>query len=268
MGLNPLIPSVLLLITPFLFTAAASHGPHHGHEWVVEVADGTTTEDVRAVLEGGSGAGGAMLVKKLRGLDNRYVIRTHPGSRWRRSAGFENFQNPGPLPIFKTGQLRPHPILSVHPQRHLLRTKRSIVPPLDSTPLPVFNDPLWDEQWQLHERFTLSHLSSQPIRADHRITDVWQRLNLTGRGVVVTIVDDGIDHRHGDLAANYDPLASYDFNDDDADPMPGPGEVNSHGTRCAGLVAMVGNNSLCGVGVAHNARIGAIRLLDGHLTDR
>lgn len=29
-----------------------------------------------------------------------------------------------------------------------------------------------------------------------------------------------------------------------------------HGTRCAGEVAAVANNGICGVGVAYNARIG------------
>lgn len=33
-------------------------------------------------------------------------------------------------------------------------------------------------------------------------------------------------------------------------------EFCSHGTRCAGEVAMVANNLKCGVGVAYNARIG------------
>lgn len=45
------------------------------------------------------------------------------------------------------------------------------------------------------------------------------------QGVVVTILDDGIQYNHPDLAQNYDPLASKDINDGDDDPMPqvGPG---------------------------------------------
>uniref|UniRef100_H3CS17 P/Homo B domain-containing protein n=1 Tax=Tetraodon nigroviridis TaxID=99883 RepID=H3CS17_TETNG len=42
---------------------------------------------------------------------------------------------------------------------------------------------------------------------------------------------------------------------------------NCHGTRCAGEVAMEANNSYCGVGIAFNAKIGGIRLLDGPVTD-
>ncbi|XP_022528895.2 neuroendocrine convertase 1 [Astyanax mexicanus] len=49
--------------------------------------------------------------------------------------------------------------------------------------------------------------------------------------------------------------------------MPLRNEENSHGTKCAGEVAMEANNSYCGVGIAFNARIGGIRLLDGSVTD-
>ncbi|NWS71158.1 FURIN protein, partial [Crotophaga sulcirostris] len=40
-----------------------------------------------------------------------------------------------------------------------------------------------------------------------------------------------------------------------------------HGTRCAGEVAAVANNGICGVGVAYNAKIGGVRMLDGEVTD-
>ncbi|KAK2844163.1 hypothetical protein Q5P01_010822 [Channa striata] len=49
--------------------------------------------------------------------------------------------------------------------------------------------------------------------------------------------------------------------------MPVRDEENSHGTRCAGEVAMEANNSYCGVGIAFNAGIGGIRLLVGPVTD-
>jgi hypothetical protein len=42
---------------------------------------------------------------------------------------------------------------------------------------------------------------------------------------------------------------------------------NRHGTRCAGEVAAAANNSICSVGVAFNAGIGGIRMLDGDVTD-
>ncbi len=54
-----------------------------------------------------------------------------------------------------------------------------------------------------------------------------------------------------------DPLASYDFNDHDADPFPryDPTNENKHGTRCAGEVVGV-RNGQCGVGASYGAKVG------------
>uniref|UniRef100_A0A8C4NDQ1 P/Homo B domain-containing protein n=1 Tax=Eptatretus burgeri TaxID=7764 RepID=A0A8C4NDQ1_EPTBU len=100
----------------------------------------------------------------------------------------------------------------------------------------------------------------------------WKR-NVTGAGVVVSILDDGVDYTHPDLKNNYDPQASFDLNNRyflDYDPKPhlnNGSEFNWHGTKCAGEVAMEANNSICGVGVAYDASIGGIRMLDGVVTD-
>ncbi|XP_063799378.1 proprotein convertase subtilisin/kexin type 7 isoform X2 [Pseudophryne corroboree] len=65
------------------------------------------------------------------------------------------------------------------------------------------------------------------------------------------------------------PEGSYDLNSNDPDPMPHPDGYgdNHHGTRCAGEIAAVPNNSFCAVGVAYGSRIAGIRVLDGPLTD-
>ena len=87
------------------------------------------------------------------------------------------------------------------------------------------------------------------------------------------VLPPGIQHNHPDLAQNYDPFASTDINDSDQDPMPQVLRTqwrwtwvwhnafkdngdNKHGTRCAGEVAAVANNGVCGVGIAYNASIG------------
>uniref|UniRef100_UPI00398E6DBB proprotein convertase subtilisin/kexin type 4-like isoform X3 n=1 Tax=Pristiophorus japonicus TaxID=55135 RepID=UPI00398E6DBB len=105
------------------------------------------------------------------------------------------------------------------------------------------------------------------IPNDLNVLSAWKR-GYTGKGIVVTILDDGIEKNHPDLAANYDPNASFDINDNDPDPQPryNFNDENRHGTRCAGEVAAVANN-LCGVGVAYNAKIGGVRMLDGEITD-
>ncbi|XP_027586849.2 proprotein convertase subtilisin/kexin type 4 isoform X2 [Pipra filicauda] len=130
------------------------------------------------------------------------------------------------------------------------RTKRgaSVVP----------TDPWFPKQWYMNN----------DISPDLNILTAWSR-GYTGRGVVLTILDDGLEKDHPDLAANYDPQASYDFNSNDPDPQPryGDGDNNWHGTRCAGEVAAVANNGICGAGVAYNAKIGGVRMLDGPIID-
>uniref|UniRef100_A0A665TQY3 Furin-like n=1 Tax=Echeneis naucrates TaxID=173247 RepID=A0A665TQY3_ECHNA len=119
-------------------------------------------------------------------------------------------------------------------------------------------DPKFKDQWYLYN-------------SNHRDLNAkaaWQ-LGYTGKGVVVSILDDGIEKNHSDLMENYDPNASYDVNDGDPDPQPRYTQLNDnrHGTRCAGEVAAVANNGICGVGVAYNAKIGGVRMLDGEVTD-
>ncbi|XP_066503304.1 proprotein convertase subtilisin/kexin type 6 isoform X2 [Hoplias malabaricus] len=126
-----------------------------------------------------------------------------------------------------------------------------------------FNDPKWSNMWYIH----CSDKNSR-CRSEMNILAAWQR-GYTGRNVVVTILDDGIERNHPDLAQNYDQLASYDVNGNDHDPTPryDTSNENKHGTRCAGEVAAVANNSHCIVGIAYNAHIGGIRMLDGDVTD-
>ncbi|XP_051739040.1 furin (paired basic amino acid cleaving enzyme) b isoform X1 [Ctenopharyngodon idella] len=124
-------------------------------------------------------------------------------------------------------------------------------------------DPKFPQQWYLS--FSLQY---NPSHGDLNVKEAWAQ-GFTGRGVVVTILDDGIEKDHPDLERNYDPDASYDVNDRDPDPQPRYTQLNDnrHGTRCAGEVAAAANNGVCGVGVAYNAKIGGVRMLDGEVTD-
>ncbi|NWX24374.1 PCSK4 convertase, partial [Aegotheles bennettii] len=122
----------------------------------------------------------------------------------------------------------------------------------------VPTDPWFHQQWYMNN----------DINPDLNILSAWSK-GYTGLGVVLTILDDGIEKDHPDLAANYDPLASHDFNSNDPDPQPRftPRDENRHGTRCAGVAAAAANNGVCGAGVAYNARVGGVRMLDGPITD-
>jgi subtilisin family serine protease len=87
----------------------------------------------------------------------------------------------------------------------------------------------------------------------------------TGRGVTVAVIDSGVDPTHEDLRANIVP--GYDFVDNDADPH----DEDGHGTHVAGIVAAVANNRVGVAGVAPNAKIMPVRVLDadgsGSLSD-
>lgn len=119
-------------------------------------------------------------------------------------------------------------------QGHRSRVKRDAgqwgPPPTQQVPdepAVQMNDPYWSKMWYLNRQddFTMN------------VEGAW-REGVTGKGVAVTILDDGIEKDHPDLIRNYDPLASTDINDNDSDPIPryDPSDSNRHGTRCAGQV--------------------------------
>ncbi|XP_014611332.1 PREDICTED: neuroendocrine convertase 1-like [Polistes canadensis] len=129
----------------------------------------------------------------------------------------------------------------------------------------LFNDELWDLEWYLQD----TRSSKKHPKLDLNVLPVYE-LGFTGRGIRIAVLDDGLEYDHGDLRNNYDPEISYNVNDGNTDPMPRYEStgMNAHGTRCAGEIAMEANNGKCGVGVAFEAYIGGIKLLDGLVNDR
>ena len=67
-----------------------------------------------------------------------------------------------------------------------------------------------------------------------------------------------------------DSLASYDYVHYDYNPTPDHyygDKPDEHGTSCAGEIAMVKSNSRCGVGVAYESKLGAIKFNVSHTSD-
>ena len=109
-------------------------------------------------------------------------------------------------------------------------------------PVHAAADPLLAQQWGLFA-----------IGADH----VWT--TTTGQGVIIAVVDSG-SGPHPDLVENLLPgrsiigtVESQDGRDIDA---------SGHGTHVAGIIAAVANNGIGGSGVAPNAKILPIQVLD------
>ena len=100
------------------------------------------------------------------------------------------------------------------------------------------NDPLAGEQYAIEQ---------------HNMLEAWG--DAEGDGVVIAIIDTGIDMDHPDLAASI--VDGYDFVDDDEI----PNDENGHGTHVAGSAAAIGNNGEGVIGMAPKAKIMPLKVL-------
>ncbi|MBM3969278.1 MAG: hypothetical protein FJ302_05380 [Planctomycetes bacterium] len=121
------------------------------------------------------------------------------------------------------------------------------------------NDPLFPDQWHLRN----TGQTGGTVGADANVVQAWD--NFLGTGVVIGIVDDGLQHAHEDLNPNYVSALSFDFIGNDSDPTPVGGD--SHGTAVAGVAAARGFNSLGGTGSAPSASLAGLRLVAFGQTD-
>uniref|UniRef100_A0A3B4AHS3 Neuroendocrine convertase 1 n=1 Tax=Periophthalmus magnuspinnatus TaxID=409849 RepID=A0A3B4AHS3_9GOBI len=241
----PALVSLLLASLSFHSDALSYGDRQYLNEWAVEVPGGLSV--ARALAKELD----YDLVRQIGALDDHYLFkhRRQP-SRSKRSA------------VHITKRLSEDDrVLWAEQQYEKTRSKRAA---LRSDVDKLFTDPMWNQQWYLQDTRTSPSLP----KLDLHVIPVWQK-GITGKGVVITVLDDGLEWNHTDIYSNYDPAASYDFNDNDPDPFPryDATNENKHGTRCAGEIAMQANNNKCGVGVAFNAKVGGIRMLDGIVTD-
>lgn len=244
---------VFLGLVVLLFATSDSYSDHSaGHftnDWVVRLSGGPQVADELASEKGYENLG------ELMGFPDTYLMRrmAHP-SRSKREA------------FHLTRRLSDdHRVTWAEQQVLLKREKRGVRSKRHYRNQDnKFNDDLWPRQWYLHDTRAMTDLP----QLDMRVLPVWD-MGYTGKGVVVTVLDDGLEWNHTDIVANYDPEASWDTNNNDPDPFPRYDEFdsNSHGTRCVGEIAMKANNDKCGVGVAYDAKVGAIRMLDGDVSD-
>ncbi|XP_046858835.1 proprotein convertase subtilisin/kexin type 7-like, partial [Xenia sp. Carnegie-2017] len=149
-----------------------------------------------------------------------------------------------------TQQLYKHPEIKWSKRERIVkRYKRSL----------RFKDQYFPNQWHLNNLQFIGH--------DINVTTIWEH-DIIGTGIVVAIVDDGVEWSNPDIFENYSSEGSWDLNSNDPDPTPRADDVglNHHGTRCAGEIAAVAN-TYCAVGVAYGAKVSGVRILDGPMTD-
>ena len=122
-------------------------------------------------------------------------------------------------------------------------------------------DPLYKYQWHLNNTgqtnfATTAASSGEDLNVSSQIV-----AGRTGTGVLVAVVDDGLELAHEDLAANIVSDGSHDFVGNDSDPTPSSSGGN-HGTSVAGIIAAVGWNNKGVRGVAPSASLKGFNYLE------
>ncbi|MFH0725318.1 MAG: autotransporter domain-containing protein [Pseudomonadota bacterium] len=99
---------------------------------------------------------------------------------------------------------------------------------------------------------------------DANLIDAWQQ-GYTGKGIVIGIVDNGVEGTHPDIAPNYRADLSKNFSDNEtlANAPQGPRTLyDNHGTCVAGVAAARGGNGIGGTGAAPYASLAGLRFTD------
>jgi len=141
---------------------------------------------------------------------------------------------------------------SLHESPHVKWAENQVARKRFLRSLPT--DPLFPNQWHL----------KNPAGVDINIERVWDN-GITGAGVNIAMVDDGLQSTHPDIAPNYLEAGSFDFNENDPFPIPHSGD--DHGTSAGGVAAAKNNNGVCGSGAAPDAKLSGIRLIADFTTD-
>ena len=130
----------------------------------------------------------------------------------------------------------------------------------------VPNDKLYKKQWNLNPLNLIFSTPNIPF-LDINVESAWD--SVTGQGITIAIVDDGLQVKHPDLKAHvatkFEGL-NLNLNGGRSN-NPNPKKNNYHGTACAGMAAAVGNNEKGVAGVAFNAKLAGIRLIARQFTD-
>lgn len=134
----------------------------------------------------------------------------------------------------------------------------------DNTEPVAKSDPLFEYQWHLKNtgQSTFSSEAGVP-GVDMNVASSFDA-GMRGTGVRVLVLDDGLDIRHPDLAANIDAARLRNLNPEAPNPNdPTPTSISdAHGTAVSGIIGAVALNDLGGRGIAPGVSLGAANYLE------
>lgn len=121
------------------------------------------------------------------------------------------------------------------------------------------DDPLYHQQWHLRSD------SGSVASVDEDLLPPPQEGGSQsggGNGILIGIVDDGLQHTHPELSANYVSNHSWNFNSGNKHNDPSPRDPHDgHGTSAAAVAVGAKQNGHCGRGVAWAAKVAGLRLI-------
>jgi len=132
-----------------------------------------------------------------------------------------------------------------------------------------YGDPLTAFQWHIQNTGQTAFSKSggtkgEDLRMDKAIAD-----QLSGAGIIMAIVDSGLEIAHEDIAGNIIPNGSYNYVNNTTDPTNTTKTDGDHGTSVAGIAAAVSMNGKGGRGVAPRVSLkGFNALITQSATDR
>jgi subtilisin family serine protease len=122
-------------------------------------------------------------------------------------------------------------------------------------------DPLAGIQWHLLSTGQAVQGDTRPVAGNDLNVDGLFRNGIRGEGVIIGIVDDGLQIAHPDLAANVAAVAGKNFANNSNNPSPSAPDVDNHGTMVGGIAGAVGANGVGVRGVAPAATLKGFNVL-------
>ena len=114
-------------------------------------------------------------------------------------------------------------------------------------PLYTPDDPLYPDQWHLHN----TGQNGATASVDGRVSEAWD-LTLGDPAVIIAINDDGVDLNHPEFAGKLEPALGFPA---DWETQMGQGLFAQHGTSVTGVAAAKADNTQGGAGVCPGCRI-------------